>query len=187
MTSKLLDFSRFENNDSKFTAELQRHGGNITFSNSGKRGNTKYFSLSLISFLNCLKDIKKNLNSFQGHENYVEQEWRNLGSKFFTDGPANAQITVQTKPMFVTLSKIIMWANSGKLNDIDPEVNINLELSYIEKAISSLEELIEKLTPTEFLNTEETSIINEFIKWFVELEGVSHNYLRDSFSNSIDK
>ena len=112
MSNNLLDFSLYENKDSKFTAELQPRGGNITFSNSGQRGSKKYFNLSLDSFLNCLIDIKKNIKEFQGHEQYVEKDWRDLGNQFFSDGPANAQITVQTKPMFSTLSKIIMWANN---------------------------------------------------------------------------
>jgi energy-coupling factor transporter ATP-binding protein EcfA2 len=147
MQNKLLDFSLFESSNSKFTSELQKRGGNITFSNSGKGGNKKFFNLSLETFLNCLNDINNNITEFQGHETYIEKEWRDLGSRFFDDGPANAQITVQTKPMFSTLSKIIMWANAPSLNHIDPEQKINLEQSKIDKAILKIDELTNKFKP----------------------------------------
>ena len=147
MKNNLLDFTQIENLNSKFTAELEKRGGNITFSNSKKGGNRKLFNLSLETFLNCLKDIKNNISEFIGHEDYVEKEWRDLGSQFFSDGPANAQITVQTKGMFATLSKIIMWANSPSLDNMDPEQHINLELAKIEQAIITLDELAEKFKP----------------------------------------
>ncbi|GGW59260.1 hypothetical protein DFQ11_1011031 [Winogradskyella epiphytica] len=166
MTNNLLDFSQFENTDSKFTAELEKRGGNITFSNSGKGGNKKYFNLSLDSFLNCLKDIKNNISEFVGHEGYVERDWRDLGSQFFNDGPANAQITVQTKPMFTTLSKIIMWANSPLLKDIDPEQYINLEISKIELAITKLDELTDKFKPVTSNESEEAQISSNSIRDF---------------------
>jgi len=51
MASQLLDFSKYENPNSKFTAELAEKGGHINFSNSGKGGNKKYFTLSLNSLL----------------------------------------------------------------------------------------------------------------------------------------
>ena len=45
MINSLLDFSKFEDANSKFNAQLEHRGGNITFSNSGKGGNKKYFNL----------------------------------------------------------------------------------------------------------------------------------------------
>lgn len=132
-----LDFSKFENKDSKFTAELSTKGGYIIFSNSGQRGK-KYFTLSLESFLTMLKDILQNHSKFEGHENYVERDWRDLGSKYYTDATANAQCTVQTKPMFATLSKIIMWANSPKFDTNNPEEHIVLEKDALQTAIEKL-------------------------------------------------
>lgn len=159
MSIKSLNFSKYENTNSKFTAELQNRGGNITFSNSGKGGNKKYFNLSLDTFLQCLRDIRNHISEFQGHENYVEKEWRDLGSKYFKDGPANAQITVQTKPMFTTLSKIIMWANSLNLSNINPEERINLEVSKIENTINELDELAESFKPKANEESTESNII----------------------------
>lgn len=142
-----LDFSKYENSDSKFTAELSDKGGYVTFSNSGKGGDKKYFTLSLESFLMCLKDIKNNHSSFLGHENYVEKEWRDLGSLYYTDAAANAQCTVQTKPMFTTLSKIIMWANSPNYDTNNPESNIILEYNALQNTIAKLEDLSNVFSP----------------------------------------
>lgn len=147
MASRLLDFSKYETPDSKFIAELAENGGHVNFSNSGKGGDKKYFTLSLSSFLSCLVDIKSNLKNFKGHENYVEKEWRDLGSEYYTDQPANAQCTVQTKPMFSTLSKIIMWANSPNLDNINPESTINLEEQSLINAINKVKDLISEYTP----------------------------------------
>lgn len=175
MINNLLDFSKLENSNSKFTAELQKRGGNITFSNSGKGGDKKYFNLSLETFLSCLKDMRDNISEFQGHENYVEKEWRDLGSRFFKDGPANAQITVQTKPMFITLSKIIMWANSQSLNDLDPEKKINLEATFLDQAITALDELTNKFNP--FHNNKIET--DRSIKNNIEEPVLSSNSIRD--------
>jgi len=60
MNNPLLDFSIYESSDSKFNAELGSRGGYINFSNSGKGGDKKYFTLGLDSFLTVLKDIEEN-------------------------------------------------------------------------------------------------------------------------------
>ena len=147
MNNFLIDFSQFETSNSKFKAELASQGGYITFSNSAKGKNKKHFTLSLSSFLICLNDIKLNLSSFRGHETYIEREWRDLGSLYYTDPAANAQCTVQTKPMFATLSKIIMWANSPLFDSDDPEKSINLESNSLNQAIEKLSNLIQYYTP----------------------------------------
>ena len=190
MTNSLLDFSKYENINSKFEARLEPRGGNITFSNSGKGGNKKYFNLSLDTFLNCLRDIRRNISEFQGHEDYVEKEWRDLGSNFYTDKPANAQSTVQTKPMFATLSKIIMWANSPKLDHLDPENQINLDPENIDMAIEKINELAESFSPNVASIEGDNEIINlreEFADWFINQEGSKHNYFSKFFSSDRDK
>jgi hypothetical protein len=149
MASQLLDFSKYESANSKFIATLSESGGHINFCNSGKGSNKKYFTISLESILQMLEDIKDNLSEFKGHESYIEKEWRDLGSTYYTDGPANAQSTVQTKPQFSTLSKIIHWANSPNLDDIDPESTINLEEQYIDNSILKVKDLISTFTPTQ--------------------------------------
>tara|TARA_R110002051_G_C8759547_1_gene501457 strand:- start:2502 stop:4466 length:1965 start_codon:yes stop_codon:yes gene_type:complete len=190
MASSLLDFSKYENINSKFEARLEPRGGNITFSNSGKGGDKKYFNLSLDTFLNCLRDIRSNIIEFQGHEAYVEKEWRDLGSTFYTDKPANAQSTVQTKPMFATLSKIIMWANSPKLDHLDPESQINLDPIYIDQAIEKINVLAERFSPNVSSIEENNEIINikeEFADWFIKQEGSKQNYFSKFFGSDRGK
>lgn len=159
-----LDFSNYENNSSKFLAKLSNKGGYITFSNSGKGGDKKYFTLSLESFLVCLKDILNNHSSFISHENYVEKEWRDLGSQYYTDPAANAQCTVQTKPMFATLSKIIMWANSPSYDSNNPEKNIILDKNALEIAIEKLEALSSEFTPKRTLEESKLHVENMIYK-----------------------
>jgi 5-methylcytosine-specific restriction protein B len=158
-----IDFKNLETHLSKFTAELAQRGGYITFSNSGKGGNKKHFTLSLDSFLQILNDIKSNLSVFQGHENYIESDWRGLGSSHYTDGAANAMCTVQTKPMFVTLSKLIMWANDLNLGVLDPEQKISLTLDHINEAILKVDNLASSFMPSSKQTEEKVELDNEVI------------------------
>lgn len=138
-----------KNSSSSFTATQSDVGGIITFSNSGKRGTVKEFTLGLDSFITIIKDIKSNINSFKLHKNYVEKEWRDLGSEFYSDGPANAMSTVQTKPLFTTVSKIIAWANSPELENIDTDQFMEIEDSTLQNAIDKLEKLAKLYLPKE--------------------------------------
>lgn len=135
-----------KNTSSSFSASISDVGGNITFSNSGIRGNVKEFTLGLDSFITIIKDIKSNIISFKPHKNYVEKEWRNLGSEFYSDGPANAMSTVQTKPLFTTISKIIAWANSPELDSIDTDQFMEIEDGPLQNAIDKLEKLAQLYT-----------------------------------------
>lgn len=140
----LKEYLEKKNSSSAFAASQSDIGGNITFSNSGKRGTVKQFTLGLDSFISILKDIKNNIGAFQAHENYIEKDWRDLGSEYYTDGPANAMSTVQTKPLFTTVSKIIAWANGPNLETIDTDQFLRINNLEIQKAINKLEELANK-------------------------------------------
>jgi hypothetical protein len=142
-----LDFSKYENRNSKYTAELSKKGGYVIFSNSGKGNDKKHFTLSLESLLICLNDILKNHTSFIGNEQYEEKKWRELVNLYFTDSAAKAQFGTQTKPSFSTLSKIIIWANSVNPNIFNPEEYIKLDKEYIQKAIDELTSLSNTFTP----------------------------------------
>lgn len=143
----LKEYLESKNLSSAFTASLSDVGGNITFSNSGKRGTVKEFTLGLDSFIAIIKDIKSNINSFRVHKNYIEKEWRDLGSQFYSDGPANAMSTVQTKPLFTTISKIIAWANTPKLENIDTDQFMEIEDPPLQNAIDKLEKLAQLYLP----------------------------------------
>jgi len=136
---------------SSFNAELSKRGGFITFSNSGKRGEIKYFQIGLDSILQTLKDILDNLNVFNTITEYEEKAWRDKGSVFFNDPVANANSTVQTKPLFSTLSKVIIWGNQPRLNDINPDKTIVLDEFSLKTAIKELERVADSFRPKQLI------------------------------------
>ncbi len=147
-SDKLIEYLEKINKDSKFSAQLSDRGGYITFSNSGQRGTVKYFTLGLDALIQVIKDIKLNLESFQDEESYIEQQWRDLGAEFYTDESANAMATVQTKPLFTTISKLIAWANDQPVTTYKDNF-IDLSPNSIEKAIQELEALANLYSPVE--------------------------------------
>ena len=140
--------------NSNFNAELSKRGGFITFSNSGRRGGVKYFQIGLDSILQTLKDILDNLVVFHDLTEYEEKAWRDNGSKFFNDPVANANSTVQTKPLFSTLSKVIIWGNQPRLNDINPDETIVLDEMSLTTAINKLESVANSFSPKKLTLTE---------------------------------
>ena len=125
---------------SKFPCGLGSLGGFVNFRNSGQRGSVKEFTLSLQSILSGLKDIKSNLNVFSSMTRYVEKEWRDCGSEYFSDLTLNSMITVQTKPCFTTFSKIINWATDKDYSEYDDN-EIDLSLESLNTAIEKIEYL----------------------------------------------
>ena len=132
---------------SSFSASLCKRGGYITFSNSGRRGESKCFCIGIDSLIQTLKDILNNLSVFKGMTEYVESEWRNNGAVYFTDPVANATSTVQTKPLFSTLSKLIIWGNQPKLDNINSDQSIVLDNLSIRNTIDKLESIAESFSP----------------------------------------
>ena len=143
----LINYLHEESLTSPFSAELSNRGGYITFSNSGRRGDTKYFQIGLDSIITTLEDILKNLDIFSLIQDYDEKPWRDNGSQYFTDSVANANSTVQTKPLFSTLSKIIKWANRPNLNDINSDNHICIDRDTIETTINRLNEVADAFLP----------------------------------------
>lgn len=134
---------------SKFPCSLGSLGGFINFRNSGQRGSVKEFTLSLESILSGLKDIRDNLKEFSTMTRYVEKEWRDNGSKYFTDLTLNSMITVQTKPCFTTFSKIINWATEKEPSDYDDNV-IDLSSEALNATIEKIEYLALSFSPNEY-------------------------------------
>ena len=144
--------------DSDFSATLSERGGYITFSNSGRRGGTKYFQIGLDSLLQTLRDILANLSAFSGMSDYVESDWRNNGSEYFNDPVANANSTVQTKPLFSTLSKLIIWGNQPAFDDIDSDQRIILQEDALRNTIVKLERIADSFKPA--VSLESSSLIS---------------------------
>jgi hypothetical protein len=159
MSIHLNEFLENKSTNSPFKSCLSNRGGYITFSNSGQRGSVKYFTIGLDSFITTLKDILKHNDNFIGHENYVESEWRDLGSQFYSDDTVNAMATVQTKPLFSTISKLIVWANEPLLDNINTDQNVELSREYLEKAISKLEILADTFKPNHNSKVKSNNVI----------------------------
>ena len=165
ISDELIIYLEKVNKESKFIASLSHRGGYITFSNSGQRGSVKFFTLGLDSFIITLTDILEKHATFIPHTNYVEGEWRDLGNAYFNDDTANALSTVQTKPLFTTISKLINWANKEKSTPYSDNT-IDLEKDSLTKTISQLEVLASLYSPKQNSSpktkiTESTTILSE--------------------------
>ena len=143
----LFSFLNNASDTSDFKAKLSERGGFINFSNSGRRGGIKFFQIGLDNILQTLKDILNHIEVFKNLTEDEETPWRNNGSEYFTDPVANANSTVQTKPLFSTLSKVVMWANQPKLDDIDSDAEICLDKEAIEMTIAKLEDVADSFKP----------------------------------------
>lgn len=143
----LFTFLKEVSGNSDFKAELSNRGGFITFSNSGRRGGVKYFQIGLDNILQTLKDILNCLPVFSVLSEYNETQWRDNGAEFFNDPVANANSTVQTKPLFSTLSKVIIWGNQPDLDDINPDQNIVLTETSLHNTIDKLEKVANSFRP----------------------------------------
>src|SRR5699024_10864437 len=132
-------------NHTDFPCSLGQTGGYVRLQNSGRRGSVKEFTLSLETILQSLKDIKDNLPSFQALLTYEETAWRET-SEHFTDLGFKSLITVQTKPCFTVLSKIIAWANDAETATYNDN-KIDLTASAVDEAIYKLDALLRLYTP----------------------------------------
>lgn len=155
----LYSFLEQTSSQSDFKANLSERGGFITFSNSGRRGSVKYFQIGLDNILQTLKDILNHIDVFGHCTEYDERTWRDNGAEYFEDPVANANSTVQTKPLFSTLSKVIKWANQPKLNDIDPDYQIVLTTISLSNAITKLEAIAESFRPKQ--RNRAVSVVNK--------------------------
>lgn len=133
---------------SDFKVNVKFEGGYIVFSNTGQRGDRKFFTLSLLSIRNMIQDILNNYVEFKNSDSYVEQEWRDL-SRYYTDETIKSIATVQTKPLFTTLGKIINWANEIENYD---EKSISMKEEFLEKTIEKLDKIMNSFVFSENVN-----------------------------------
>ena len=195
----LFSFLNEVSGNSDFKATLSERGGFITFSNSGRRGGSTFFQIGLDNILQTLKDILINIETFKNLTEYDETSWRNNGSEYFSDSVANANSTVQTKPLFSTLSKVINWANQPRLDSIDSDAKICLDKDTLETTIAKLEIVADSFRPSVMIphdtcNDTCRQIIfygapgtGKSYKIKVQLEGVSkENIFRTTFHPDSD-
>lgn len=182
---ELYSFLESISNNSDFKAELSKKGGYVTFSNSGRRGGTKYFQIGLENILQTLRDILDHLDVFQNLTEYEEKAWRDNGAEYFTDSVANANSTVQTKPLFSTLSKIIIWGNQPHLKNIDPDQTIALDRDYIQQAIDKLEIVSESFTPQNIIRRKPQNGFTQQIYYGAPGTGKSHIVKKQTAGESV--
>ena len=195
----LFSFLNEVSGNSDFKATLSERGGFITFSNSGRRGGSKFFQIGLDNILQTLKDILINIETFKNLTEYDETSWRNNGSEYFSDSVANANSTVQTKPLFSTLSKVINWANQPRLDSIDSDAKICLDKDTLETTIAKLEIVADSFRPSVMIPHDTCSDTCRQIIFYgapgtgksykikVQLEGVSkENIFRTTFHPDSD-
>lgn len=123
----------------------------ISFSNTGRRGSPKYFSISLIQLITVFEDILKNYQTFEQHQNYVEDDWRGLFSEYLSNEIVNALSTVQTLPLFSVINKVNHIVNEIeepfilRTMALSPE-RISNVIAYLKKQIPNNEKYIESIT-----------------------------------------
>lgn len=157
--TKLSSFLIDTSIEDQFKASLSTRGGYITFSNSGRRGESKQFQISLDSLIITLRNISDNISIFKSLTKYDEREWREAGTKYFSDSVSNAMSSSQTKPFFVLLSKVIKWANNSNIKSLDTSNNIIIEKDALERTISRLNETANEFYP--IFSSELTPILDE--------------------------
>ncbi|WP_157610999.1 McrB family protein [Arsukibacterium perlucidum] len=123
--------------------------------------------------------MKSNISAFSASQYYEESKWRDLGSRYFNDNVLNSIVTVQTKPVFTTFSKIICWANDLQYAG---DSNIPITLETLTKAIEKIQLIIAEYTPKDISTKKQTSqqtILNTLgtqctlSKPFILLAGIS--------------
>lgn len=153
MHSELNSFLTKMSKESKFNVSLGESGGYVEFGNSSG----KSFILALSSLCTTILDILDHLDKFTGHSKYVEKEWRDLGAEYFTNASVNTMSTVQTKPLFTTLGKLINWANPENIPE-NPDLVINLSKESLNTTIKRLNQVIEEYTPDKERETKKSYV-----------------------------
>lgn len=143
--------------EDQFKSSLSPRGGYITFSNSGRRGESKQFQIGLDSIIATLHDIKRHTQSFVDH--YDEKAWRDAGTIYFSDPVANAIAASQTKPIFVVLSKLIKWANEPFLDSVNTSNHITLDSRVLDQTIFALDEIASTFEPKSLTPTPSKEIV----------------------------
>ncbi|PHM28315.1 McrB family protein [Xenorhabdus innexi] len=138
---------------SKMTVCYSTVSPGFSFSNTGRRGEAKYFYISLNQIIIVIENIQNNLPEFENNNLYREKKWRDLFHRYISDEVVNALSTVQTLPLFNLINKIIYTANQLQQPFKDNLMYLNhkyLEktLSYLRSQVADEEAYIESLSTT---------------------------------------
>jgi hypothetical protein len=147
MIQDIQEYLKTVNSKSKFETQLNDKLGYFIGKNSGKGGERKTFSYGIDAFKQTLQDILNNHEKFKGLENYNEDNWRKYGPQYFTNSEINSSITVQTKLLLTSLSKLINWATEKAPGNFSDK-NIDLKQESLSVTIAKLGNLENLFLPT---------------------------------------
>jgi hypothetical protein len=124
---------------------------NIVFSNTGRRGEPKFFSISLIELSNTLRDISAHIDEYMAATTYDETTMRDLFSRTVSTSTINALSTVQTLPLFALINKVIYVSNNLDTEFNDKKMYLNADLidsaiQYLDSQIPDNAEYLDSLT-----------------------------------------
>lgn len=123
----------------------------FVFSNTGRRGDKKYFSITLNQLIDLFQDIIDHHDEYAANANYVEKDWRDLFSITISDHVVNALSAAQTLPLFELINKVIVVANGlehrykYKEMDLSPG-NVETAKSYLESQLPDNDMYLDKLS-----------------------------------------
>lgn len=150
---------------------------NFIFSNTGRRGGKKFFSITVLQLVSVLNDIKDNVSTFQAISQYNEKKWRDNFARHITDPVVNALSTVQTLPLYSVINKVITISNS--LTSSYDEKNLQLSLVYLDTAINYLNQQI----PQPKNNSALSSLSTGINKIFYGAPGTGKSHTIDQLTN----
>ncbi|MFQ2188991.1 AAA family ATPase [Aeromonas jandaei] len=83
----------------------------FVFSNTGRRGDTKYFAITHTQLIDLFEDIITNHDDFVKNAKFNQNTWRDLFKKYINDDVSKALLATQTLPSFDFINKIILVSN----------------------------------------------------------------------------
>lgn len=102
----------------------------VEFTNTGG----KAFHITLRALHQTLIDIRSNITEFSKCAIYNESKWRTLCATYFTDKSTNALSTVQSLPLYITISKLLHTVNNLPASSYrDSKMDFNPD--FFDKAI----------------------------------------------------
>lgn len=116
----------------------------IEFSNSGQRGGRKYFLITAKALLECFNNILDNYEEFEEHNRYIEDNYRDLYSRYLTDRLFIALSTVQTKPLFVLISKTLHLLTRENTADFNENIvdysraNLEVVINFLDRIVGTV-------------------------------------------------
>lgn len=166
---------------SEMTLSYQELAPSIEFSNTGRRGGCKYFSITLRQLSETLTDILTNLAAFEQNSDYVEGTWRTLFSTHISNNVVNALSTVQTLPLYALINKVLTVANQQddyKEKSMSlTEESLTTAIAYLDSQLPNDQAYLQILGPQEIV--EDQRVKTGFNKIYYGAPGTGKSHTID--------